>query len=423
MARACSGRGDRVLVESPTYPNAIERIRDTRAPGSRRRTGRPGRLGPRRRSRPTLRQVAPRLAYLIPDFHNPTGHADERRAAASGTPRTCAAGTPSRSSTSRQSRWPSTGRQMPRAVRGVRARTRSRVGSASKAFWGGLRIGWIRAPHGRMERLIRARLSLDLGAPVLEQLVLRPAARRRRRRSLDRHRATSCATRATRLVAAVARRPARLALPGARPAGSTCGASCPAAAVLGAAGREAERHDVHARAGPGASPPRAASTGSSGCPTPSPRRRARSTRSPGWPRPGARRSRTRRSSAGGRATSRTERRPRDGRPVEPRLLGEVDAAHRRRRRWRSRISSSSVGRDRGVDRQRDQGLTALGVAGDLHAGDVDAGVAEDLADGADHAGAVLVGEEREVLGRLEVDVEVVDLDEPLLLVRCRSGCR
>ena len=46
------------------------------------------------------------------------------------------------------------------------------VGSASKAFWGGLRVGWIRAPHARMETLTRARVTLDLGVPVLEQLVL-----------------------------------------------------------------------------------------------------------------------------------------------------------------------------------------------------------------------------------------------------------
>ena len=66
-------------------------------------------------------------------------------------------------------------------------------------------------------------------------------------------------------------------------------------------------------------------------------------------------------------------------------------------------------------------MAALLVAGDLHAGDVDAGVAEDLADGADHAGAVLVGEEREVVGRLEVDVEAVDLDDPLALVDADQG--
>jgi DNA-binding transcriptional MocR family regulator len=46
------------------------------------------------------------------------------------------------------------------------------VGGASKSFWGGLRIGWIRAPHDLVANLLSARLSLDLGAPVLEQLVL-----------------------------------------------------------------------------------------------------------------------------------------------------------------------------------------------------------------------------------------------------------
>ncbi|WP_206051544.1 aminotransferase class I/II-fold pyridoxal phosphate-dependent enzyme [Nocardioides ferulae] len=41
----------------------------------------------------------------------------------------------------------------------------------SKGFWGGLRVGWIRAPHHLVDRLTSARLGLDLGVPVLEQLV------------------------------------------------------------------------------------------------------------------------------------------------------------------------------------------------------------------------------------------------------------
>ena len=45
------------------------------------------------------------------------------------------------------------------------------VGSLSKPFWGGLRIGWIRVPAERMDAFFKARLSLDLGAPLLEQLV------------------------------------------------------------------------------------------------------------------------------------------------------------------------------------------------------------------------------------------------------------
>ncbi|MDN5805322.1 MAG: aminotransferase class I/II-fold pyridoxal phosphate-dependent enzyme [Microlunatus sp.] len=46
------------------------------------------------------------------------------------------------------------------------------VGSASKTFWGGLRIGWVRAPHALVGAIARARLTMDLGAPVLEQLVV-----------------------------------------------------------------------------------------------------------------------------------------------------------------------------------------------------------------------------------------------------------
>ena len=46
------------------------------------------------------------------------------------------------------------------------------IGSASKSYWGGLRLGWVRAPLAEMDRLIHARIGLDLGAPVFEQLVL-----------------------------------------------------------------------------------------------------------------------------------------------------------------------------------------------------------------------------------------------------------
>ena len=48
----------------------------------------------------------------------------------------------------------------------------SAIGSASKSFWGGLRLGWVRAPLADMDRLLHARIGLDLGAPVFEQLVL-----------------------------------------------------------------------------------------------------------------------------------------------------------------------------------------------------------------------------------------------------------
>src|SRR5690606_19758838 len=75
LARALSGPGDRIMIESPVYPNAMEALK---AGG--------GRLVASPLADPlgeegwdhvgieaTLRQASPRLAYLIPDFQNPTG--------------------------------------------------------------------------------------------------------------------------------------------------------------------------------------------------------------------------------------------------------------------------------------------------------------------------------------------------------------
>jgi DNA-binding transcriptional MocR family regulator len=45
------------------------------------------------------------------------------------------------------------------------------LGSMSKAFWGGLRVGWIRAPQPVIRRLARVRAARDLATPVLDQLV------------------------------------------------------------------------------------------------------------------------------------------------------------------------------------------------------------------------------------------------------------
>lgn len=45
-----------------------------------------------------------------------------------------------------------------------------RLGSTGKSFWGGLRVGWIRAEPEIVMALANARASLDLGTPVLEQL-------------------------------------------------------------------------------------------------------------------------------------------------------------------------------------------------------------------------------------------------------------
>jgi DNA-binding transcriptional MocR family regulator len=46
------------------------------------------------------------------------------------------------------------------------------LGSVSKAFWGGLRVGWVRAAPGLIQRLAATRALGDMAGPVLDQLVV-----------------------------------------------------------------------------------------------------------------------------------------------------------------------------------------------------------------------------------------------------------
>ena len=45
------------------------------------------------------------------------------------------------------------------------------VGSLSKVHWGGLRVGWLRAPAPLVDELAADRTVADIGSPVIEQLV------------------------------------------------------------------------------------------------------------------------------------------------------------------------------------------------------------------------------------------------------------
>ena len=168
VAQAFTSPGDRVLVESPTYPNATDALRH----GGARLT--PSPVDPEGWDLDAVgavvRQTAPKLAYLIPDFQNPTGHlmSDAQREEYAAHLRR--AHTVAIVDEAHQS-LPLEGQPMPRPFAAF-ASDAITIGSASKSFWGGLRLGWIRSPRGQAERLTQARVSMDLGAPVMEQLVL-----------------------------------------------------------------------------------------------------------------------------------------------------------------------------------------------------------------------------------------------------------
>src|SRR4051794_11277914 len=76
-----------------------------------------------------------------------------------------------------------------------------------------------------------------------------------------------------------------------------------------------------------------------------------------------------------------------------------------------------------VDGHRHERLTAAGGAADLGTGDVHTGLAERGADRADDTGAVGVGEEEQVAGQVQVDVEAVDLRHLRQLVLAEESAR
>ncbi len=168
VGSALAGPRDRVLVESPTYPNAVQALRT----GGGRLVTMP--LDPDGWDLDAIAGVlarrTPRLVHVMPDHHNPTGLVmpDHERAeyarliATHGT-------TAVVDEAHHTLRLDGTPAQRPFASYAKDAVT---VGSASKSVWGGLRLGWIRAPHRLVDQLTRARVGLDLGAPVFEQLVL-----------------------------------------------------------------------------------------------------------------------------------------------------------------------------------------------------------------------------------------------------------
>ncbi|GAA3551425.1 MocR-like transcription factor YczR [Nocardioides daeguensis] len=168
IGSALAGPRDKVLVESPTYPNAVQALRTG---GGRLTTIA---LDPHGWDldavAATLARHRPRLVHVMPDFHNPTGlvlsEPDRERYA-----RLLArhAAVPVIDEAHHLLGLDGAG---PRTPFAALARDAVCVGSASKSIWGGLRLGWIRAPHALVDRLTRARVGLDLGVPVLEQLVL-----------------------------------------------------------------------------------------------------------------------------------------------------------------------------------------------------------------------------------------------------------
>jgi DNA-binding transcriptional MocR family regulator len=170
VLRAFAKPGDRVIVEQPTYPHAIDAV--TRA------SLRPVPLPIADAwdldllERLIVRHRAP-VAYLMPAFQNPTGRLMPqeqcRRLAAIAASTGCTIMVDETNA-----RLALDGPAPPLTAVSGRAGRGSLIalGSASKVLWGGLRVGWIRAPRSVIAALGTARVSLDLGTSVIDQLAV-----------------------------------------------------------------------------------------------------------------------------------------------------------------------------------------------------------------------------------------------------------
>ncbi|VVJ23965.1 Transcriptional regulator [Amycolatopsis camponoti] len=174
VLRMLAGPGDRVLVEQPTYPNALEAIRAAHAipvPVALDPTGARG--WDIAGVDAALRQANPRFAYLVVDFQNPTGlRLDTEGRRRLGTVLARARTPVVVDETLVELDLEGDPLHGPPPLAAFAGDLAICVGSASKTHWGGLRLGWIRASEDLLGRLVSARYAVDLGSPVFEQIVL-----------------------------------------------------------------------------------------------------------------------------------------------------------------------------------------------------------------------------------------------------------
>jgi DNA-binding transcriptional MocR family regulator len=173
LSRAIVGRGDRALIEVPTYPHAYEALRASGArlvpvPVT------PYAVGADDREETAsvvqaLRHSNPVMAYLIPDFQNPTGRSMSRTARARVLDAAARQGTvvvadetTAELSIDRLGEFPPMAADGPAVL----------IGSVGKTVWGGVRVGWIRAERPLIRRLLAVRSPGDLGTPIIEQLLV-----------------------------------------------------------------------------------------------------------------------------------------------------------------------------------------------------------------------------------------------------------
>ncbi len=184
-------RGDAVVLEDPTYLGAIDVFESS---GARLV---PVPVGPDGVELGSLREAVarenPRLLYVMPNFQNPTGALLSSAARAEVVRIAEEHDTTILEDATLEDF--DFGRRPPPAIAALARRASVlTVGSLSKLIWGGLRIGWIRAPEPLLEPLANLKVMGDLGNSAIPQAVAVRLLRRigeirkkRRRQVLERY--------------------------------------------------------------------------------------------------------------------------------------------------------------------------------------------------------------------------------------------
>ena len=169
VARQLVEPGDTVLVESPTFPGALDVFRRFAAQavpipvdGQGARTDLLEDLVERTRAR---------LAFVSPHFHSPTGavmSAERRQQVAALADRTGLAVI--EDLTLADTALDDVELPPPVAAYASTPSVHT-LGSVSKVLWAGLRVGWVRAPEAWTTRMLSTKTVADLGSPLLDQLV------------------------------------------------------------------------------------------------------------------------------------------------------------------------------------------------------------------------------------------------------------
>jgi DNA-binding transcriptional MocR family regulator len=160
--------GDFVVLEDPTYPGAIDAYRRVGARILGLTVGPAGiELD---HAADVLRRAECRLIYTTPTFQNPTGTLMPAGARSRLTQLAAARGALIADDEVQADLTLGEPPPPPLAAfaEGDRVIT---IGSLSKVFWSGLRVGWIRAPRPLLSQLARFKAVLDLGGSVPGQVL------------------------------------------------------------------------------------------------------------------------------------------------------------------------------------------------------------------------------------------------------------